>query len=156
MARMNRLQAMLRSQVVAALLLAVFPAQAMTIQQYDKMADKDQARYVQLLVEGAQQVLIDQGQRDLAAKVYQLFRVRPGDDISLGIWEFNQNLDLARLADANRLARDPNALAIHVEAAMMVTLKKNGIELPKSYFDVGKDFKPNYPAGERLPPSGRD
>ena len=36
-------------------------AQAMQIQQFDKMALQDQADYISVLIDGAQKVLIDEG-----------------------------------------------------------------------------------------------
>jgi hypothetical protein len=133
----------------AAMLLAT-TAQAMTIRQYDKMADMDQARFVDVLIEAAQKVLIDQGQRDLAANVYQLFtEVRPGDKVPLGFGEYNENLAVGRVVDAKRLAADPNAIPVQVETAMIVTLKKNGFALTpdfsREYFKITSTFQPKYP-----------
>jgi hypothetical protein len=94
--------------------------------------------------------LIDQGQRDLAVKVYQLFNeVHPGDKNSIAFVEFEENLDRARVADAKRAASDPNALRIQVEAVMIVTLKKNGIVLPASFMTVGNTFQAKYPPQSR-------
>ena len=42
--------------------------QAMEIQKFDRMTPSDQEDYIQLLVDGAQKVLIDEGKRDLAAR----------------------------------------------------------------------------------------
>jgi hypothetical protein len=59
--------------------------------------------------------------------------------------EFERNLALARVADAKRAAKDPNAPRVEVEDAMAVTLQKNHIELPDSFFTVASTFKPQFP-----------
>jgi hypothetical protein len=136
----------LAATVLSAAMLFPGAAQAMEIRQFDEMAIQDQGAYVQALVDGAQKVLIDQGRRDLAAKVYQLFTEVPrGDNRSLGMTEFESNLQRARLTDAQEVAKDSKALRIEVEDAMAVTLQANHIELPDIFFTVAKNFKPRYP-----------
>ena len=51
----------------------------------------------------------------------------------------------ARVADAKRPANDPNARRLEVEDAMIVTLRKNGIELPPNFLTVASGFKPKLP-----------
>ena len=127
------------------------PAQAMEIVQLDKMASEDKGEYVGLLVGGAEHVLKDEGRADLAAKVEALFTTTlPGDQITVGMAEFTRNVARARVADAKRIAKDPNAQRLDVEDAMAVTLKKNGIELPHSFFTVGRNFKPKYPSPDAV------
>ncbi len=124
--------------------------QAMEIRQFDKMAVEDQADYITLLVEGAQKVLIEEGKKDLAAKVHKLFtEIHPGDTISLGMEEFETNLAQARLFDAERHAKDHDARRLEVKDAIIVTLKRNDIVLPKSFMTVGKNFKPKHPPKEK-------
>jgi hypothetical protein len=85
----------------------------------------------------------DAGHADQAAKVSKLFTTHIGNDqTSVGIVEFMSNLARARLADVQNVAKDPNAQRIEVEDAMAVTLNKNGIELPDSFFTVLSNFKP--------------
>jgi hypothetical protein len=121
-------------------------ARAMEIWQFDKMAVRDQGDYIQLLVDGAQKVLIDDGHRDLAEQVYQLFTEIPrGDEMPLGMTEFERNLALARVADAENVEKDHNARRLEVEHAMLATLKKNGIVLPRSFMTVGNGFRPKTP-----------
>jgi Mlc titration factor MtfA (ptsG expression regulator) len=128
----------------------VHPAQAMQIPQFDKMALQDQADYIHLLVDGAQKVLIEQRKDDLAAKVHKLFTEVPrGDSGSLGITEFERNLDRARLADIRNLEKDAHALRIEVEDAMAATLEANGIDLPASFFTVASKFRPRFPNQSR-------
>jgi len=126
-------------------MLLTSAAQAMQIQQFDKMADQDQADYVVALVNGAEKVLTDEGKPDLAAQVEHLFTTKnPGDADTIGMVEFIRNLALARVADAKRAAQNPNAPRVEVEDAMAVTLQKNHIDLPDSFFAVNKDFKPKH------------
>jgi hypothetical protein len=149
---LNRIHIRYVSTVLLALaaLLLSSAAQAMEIQKFDKMEYQDQADYITLLVEGAQRVLIDEGKSDLAAKVHKLFtEVLPGDKVSIGLGEFERNLDRARVADAENIVKDPRAQRLEVEDAMYVTLQKNRIELPNSFFSVGKDFKPKHPPDEK-------
>jgi len=83
---------------------------------------------------------------DLSAQVSKLFTTHLGNDqISLGMTEVSINLVRARLIDAQNVTKDPNAQRIEVEDAMSATLKKNGIELPDSFFTVARNFKPKFP-----------
>jgi hypothetical protein len=136
---------------LSAAMLFTGSLQAMEIQQFDKMAAQDQHDYLNVLVNGAQRVLIDEGKADLAAKIDKLFtEVLAGDKHSLGLIEFESNLDRARVADVKRVIANPNARRLEVEDAMIVTLRKNGIELPPSFLTIAKDFKPKIqPAKEK-------
>lgn len=139
-----------RIYVAAAMLGAVMvfssAAQAMTIVRFDKMADEDQARYIGDLIVGAQNVLNDAGKPALAAQVKQLFTTKLGNDAdTVGMVEFERNLARARVADLRRLDKDPRAPRLEVEDAMAVTLEKNGIPLPDTFFTVASEFRPKYP-----------
>jgi hypothetical protein len=143
---MNGLKKFLVAAFMSAALLLPNMVQAMEIQQFDKMALQDQNEYVGELIAGAQKVLIDEGRSDLAAQVQKLFTEKPGNDqISLGLNEFESNLDRARVFDARRAEEDPGARRLEVEDAMIVTLRKNGIELPPAFLTVASTFKPQYP-----------
>ncbi len=86
MGYMNWFNAQLPVASLSASLLVASAAQAMEIRQNDKMADQDQADYVQVLIDGAQKVLKDEGRGDLAGRMDQLFTEIPaGDNISLGL-----------------------------------------------------------------------
>jgi len=139
--------------VVAAFMSAamLLPAvQAMQIQQFDKMTNDDQAEYVGELIQGAEKVLTDEGKSDLSAQVSHLFTTSvSGADISIGMAEFMRNLARARVTDAKDAEKNPNVQRIEVEDAMAVTLQKNGIELPDSFFTVMKDFKPKHAASAK-------
>jgi len=134
----------------AALVFAGFvsasAAQAMEIRQFDKMAAQDRGDYIGLLIVGSQKFLIDEGNADAAAKVENLFtQILPGDKVAAGLVEFERNLDRGRVADLERVIKDPNARRFEVEDVMAVTLKKNGIELPQSFFTANSNFHPKYP-----------
>ena len=143
---MNRVNRYLAATFLAAAMLFTGSLQAMEIRQFDKMAPQDQGEFVGLLVGGAEQVLKDEGRADLAAQVEHLFTTTdPGDAHTIGMVEFERNLALARVFDAKRVEQDPNARRLEVEDAMIVTLRKNGIELPPSFLTVASNFKPKLP-----------
>jgi|SRR5688572_22148058 len=125
----------------------VVPLQAMEIQQFDKMADRDQDEYVGELVIRAQQVLRDAGRRDLALQLNKLFTEHqdPADKISMGIAEFHLILARGRVADLTRLEKDPKAQRLQVEHVMILTLRNHKIELPQAFMTVMKDWKPKFP-----------
>jgi hypothetical protein len=129
-----------------ALLLASPTAQAMQIQFFDHMAAQDRQDYMNLMMTGAEKVLMEAGRQSDAAKVHQLFNeIRQGDALPLGEAAFEGNLDHARVFDAQRHLNDPSARRLEVEDAMVVTLKKNGMALPDGFFSIGSNFKPKYP-----------
>ena len=143
---MKRISKSLAATFLSAAMLFTSAAQAMQIQQFDKMAGDDQDEYVAELIVGAQQVLKDAGSPDLAEQVHTLFTTKknPADQISLGRAEFEANLARAREADVRRIEKDPGARRLEVEDAMIVTMRKNGIELPPSFLTVNKNFKPKH------------
>ncbi|MGI0134749.1 MAG: hypothetical protein ACREBW_07325, partial [Candidatus Micrarchaeaceae archaeon] len=55
------------------------------------------------------------------------------------------NLDRARVADIKRVINNPSARRLEVEDAMIVTLRKNGIELPPEFLTVASNFQPKFP-----------
>jgi hypothetical protein len=148
---MKRFNTFLAATFMSAAMLFTSAAQAMEIRQFDKMADQDQNEYVAELVVGADKVLRAEGRADLADQVDKLFTEKhnPGDEISLGRGEFEMNLARARLADAKRIQNDPNARRLEVEDAMIVTLRKNNIELPPSFLTVASNFQPKLPPKEK-------
>jgi hypothetical protein len=96
------------------------------------MATQDQGDYLTFLVSSAERVLIDQGRRDLAAKVHQLFHeTHPGDQLSLGEAQFKKNLD----NDLALIREHPfPGLSVQVESVLILTLNKNGIETSPKFF----------------------
>ena len=144
---MNRLNALLAVALISSTTLVAGAAPAMEITQFDRMADDDQDQYVAELVVGAQKVLRESDRRDLSLQVNKLFTElqNPGDQLSLGIATFEMNLARARLADLKRIEANPSARRLEVEDAMIVTLRKNNIELPTSFLRVNSNFKPKFP-----------
>lgn len=143
---MNPLNKILVAASLSAAMFAITAAQAMQIQVYDRMSVNDQADYTGVLIKGAEQVLTDEGSADQAAQVEKLFTtIEPGDEHSLGMVELELNMSSVRQTDADNLVKDPNAKPLQVEIAMIVTLYKNGIILPKSFMHVGDSFQPQDP-----------
>ena len=123
--------------------------QAMTFQQFDHMAAQDRQDYLDFLVDASQRVLIDQGRKDVAAKVYQLFHeIHPGDHLSIGEAEFEGNLAHIRTLDAERHAQNHDAPRAQVEAALALTLNNKGIQVTpdfvKSFVQLANTFKPKH------------
>ncbi len=143
---MNRFSKSLAATFLSAAMLFTTGAQAMEIRQFDKMAIPDQSEYVGLLVQGAEQVLRDEGRADLAAQVEHLFTTTlPHDAHTIGMVEFELNLAIVRVDDAKNAAAHPNDPRSEVEDAMAITLENNHIKLPDNFFTLMKDFKPKYP-----------
>jgi hypothetical protein len=59
----------------------------------------------------------------------------------MGIIEFERNLAIVRADNAHH----PEAQASEVEDVMIITLENNHIELPDSFYDVNKNFRPKVP-----------
>ncbi len=97
---------------VSAAMLFTGAAQAMEIQQFDKMANDDQAEYVGALIQGAEKVLTDEGRADLAAKISHLFTTNaPDGNVSIGMSQFMLTLAKARVTDAKNVEKDPQSSA---------------------------------------------
>lgn len=126
----------MKKSIVVTLLLAIVLcarlAPAMEIQMFDSMAIQDQKAYLKFLVKDAQKILIEQDQRDQAAKVRELFqRIPRGDHRSLGETQFEESLAIDRVFIAENRG---GPLRPPVEASLIVTLNKNGIKTPPSFF----------------------
>lgn len=105
---------------VALLIATAGLARAMEIRQFDKMTEADQDQYVAELVVGASKVLRDEGKQDLADQVRKLFiEIPAGDRISVGMGEFEINLAAGRVADLQRIEKDPKARRLEVEDAQL-------------------------------------
>ena len=141
---MNRFS--ISAAIVSAALLLCGAAQAMTIVQFDKMADDDQDEYVADLVVGAQKVLSAAGQGDKATEVHNLFTLRkPGNKISDGMADFEILLAKGRVADDLRKEKNAQARPLEVEDVMALTLRKSDVEVPDSFFTVNANFRPKLP-----------
>jgi hypothetical protein len=134
------------SAIAIALVLSGTSAQAMPIQVFDRMSADDRSNYIGVMIAGAEQVLSDAGQLEAAAKIKKLFTtVLPGDQVSVGSGELSLNLAAVTKAEADNLAKDPNAKPLAVELALIVTLKANGIILPRNFMRVGDNFATKKP-----------
>lgn len=131
--------------IVVTIALFAGAAPAMEIAQFDKMATSDQGACIAWLIASAQKALQDDGRADLAAQVRKLFAVRnPGDTLSVGMQTLETNLAHARAVDAQTHAQDPQAERLDIEQALIVTLKWQGINLPKSFRQAAARFKPKH------------
>jgi hypothetical protein len=128
----------LKSVVVAiAFLLLPASLRAMPFSQFDKMSIYAQAEFIAMMVDATVNALRTDGEADLANRVDTLFReILPGDKISLGIGVLEQNVARARLADLQRVEKDPQARRLDVEDALLVTLRRQPtpIDLSKKAF----------------------
>jgi len=84
---------------------------------------------------------------DDPSQVGVIIRQQPAAGVAapIGSVEFERNLARARLADLRNLEKNPQAARLEVEDAMAVTLKKNGIALPTSFYTVASGFRPVLP-----------
>jgi hypothetical protein len=86
---MNRMKKYLVTSFLSASMLFSGAAQAMDINDYFKMADQDQVRFDQTLLNGAEQDLRDEGRPDLALQLDKLVtEIKPGNKISDGFNEY--------------------------------------------------------------------
>jgi len=132
--------------ILSAAMLISSATQAMEIRQFDKMADPDQVKYIDGLISGAEKVLTDAGKPALAAQVERLFTTKhSGDNATMGMIEFERNLALLRLDDAKDHEKKANDPRLEVEDVVILTLHKNNLELPDSFYDVNKNFRPKLP-----------
>jgi hypothetical protein len=102
---LRELRYVLAALLVWASLLRGSAAHAMEIEKFDKMDGRDQSEYIVALIEGAQQVLIKEGKKELAAKIHPLFTTTlPGDQSPVGVVEsFETHADgLAKIPPALR------------------------------------------------------
>jgi hypothetical protein len=130
---------------LSATMLLLTTAQAMEIQNFDKMAEDDQAEYVADLIQGSEDVLHDAGKRDQAEKLRHLFAdIATGDQISPGVAESNVNLAGVRAAEVSRQKRDPKLRHLEVEDAFNATAEDHGIQLPEAFKTVGAHFHPQH------------
>jgi hypothetical protein len=127
---MSRLRKILPPSLLSVFVLAAGAANAVTFPVFDQMDSDMQAEFIADMVDRTEQALRDDGKPDLASKMEQLFAFAgPTDTMSVGLVELERNVPRGRIADLDRLAKDPNAPRLDVEDALFVTLKKNGIAL---------------------------
>jgi hypothetical protein len=140
--RESRMKALL-VVLMSAVMLLTTTAQAMEIQQFDKMAGDDQIRFVDQLAQSVE----DASTRDpnLLAHVKRFFMPKqPGEDIS-GMGRFELNLSLARVADLQTAEKNPKARRLEVEDVLYATLERSGVVLSKSFRPAAPNFQTQKP-----------
>lgn len=135
---------------LSAALLSAGAAEAMDIIQYDLMTAQDQHAFLDSLSKDAETVLNQEGRSDDATKVFHLFNdISPGSVLPLGEAEMEMNLDDARVRDAQKQIQHHNAPRVQVEAALLATLFKNGVQITpafaKSLMQLTGTFRPKSP-----------
>jgi hypothetical protein len=123
-------------------------AKAMSIHDFGKMNNDDEATYVALLVEGSAEMLRAHGQPEQARKVIAFFKESGKDG---GVQQFASNLKMVdALNKRNSINPNNRAPVYQVEDAMELTLKDDGIIVPASYLlTINKDFRPSGPSRPR-------
>ena len=123
-------------------------ARAMSIHDFGKMNNDDEATYVALLVEGSAEMLRAHGQPEQARKVIAFFKESGKDG---GVQQFASNLKMVdALNKRNSINPNNRAPVYQVEDAMELTLKDDGIIVPASYLlTINKDFRPSGPSRPR-------
>ena len=110
------------------------------------MADQDQARYDQMLLDVAEKTLRDEGRSDLATQLDNLFtQIKPGDQISDGFNEYAANLADMLRAEIKREAANPNRPSLQAERAFRDVAQDHGITLPPKFEPEAANFRPQYP-----------
>ncbi|HEX4140682.1 MAG TPA: hypothetical protein VHY09_10070 [Candidatus Methylacidiphilales bacterium] len=138
------LKARLVAGVLAVSFLGAGRAPAMDILFFARMALDDQADYVTSLVVGSARMLRTTGHADEAQKAIALFK------------DPSKNGGVSQMAKMLKQLQAKNTLnttlaksrgpAYDVEAAMQLTLRQNGIEVPLKYLEmINKNFAPQLP-----------
>ena len=164
---MNQLRKVAAGSLISVFGISIFvlfasTSNATTFPVFDHMDSEGQAEFIADMVDRTEKALRDDGKSDLALKMEQLFAlVEPGDQISVGLVELERNVARARVADVDRLAKNPKAQRVQVEDALFVTLKKNGIEMSSNAMDsvinamtrfhqiTNAEFRAQPPSGQR-------
>jgi hypothetical protein len=121
-------------------------AQALDIKDYFKMADQDQARFNQTLLDGAEKLLRDQGRSDVALRLDKLFtEIKAGDQISDGTNEYMANLEDMLKAEVKREAANPNRPSLQAERAFRDVAQDHGITLPPQFETIAASFRRQLP-----------
>ena len=128
-------------------------ARAMTIHDFGKMNDDDEATFVTLLVEDAAKMFKDQGQPDQAHKVVAFFKV-PGK--FGGVFKLADQIKADYAVNVKNATNPNNRVPeLLVEDAMSTMLKSEGFPVPATYLrSASKDFRPiGPPRGITVTPS---
>jgi hypothetical protein len=131
----------------ALVVLLTFPGvgHALEIMKFDMMDTQDQSDYLDLLIRGTEQALIDEMHLDLAKKQHALFSSSAGVTTSPGMRDLASELARARIADRLAMVDDPKLPRAQIETAFMAVLRKHDIEPPKQLAAIGQGFQPKLP-----------
>ena len=138
----------LKARFAAVLLAVIFlgagHAPAMDILFFARMALDDQANYVTNLVTGSAKILRQTGHPDQAQKAIALFKDPSNHG---GIHQLATNIkEMQSKNTLNTTLAAPRGPTYDVEAAMQLTLRNNGIEMPlKSLETINSRFAPQLP-----------
>lgn len=123
-------------------------AQATEIRQFDRFDGEDQIKFVDKLVDSVEAAAANDPA--LLARVKRFFMdKKPGEEIS-GMGRFELSLSLARIADMDASANNPNAPRLEVEDVMYATLFNSGFRFSNSFRPSAVDFQPQRPLGRTL------
>ena len=124
------------------------------VRQFATLSVQDQGGYIQLLLIRAEKILRDHGRADLADQTYNLFVTRiTGDQTSIGITQFNQNIALLKdldIEDVFEKTLVDSGIGVQIDPN-----KPNLIGLPDDFFAPGTYTLrcPPNPTLTRLPPT---
>jgi hypothetical protein len=138
----------LKATLVVALIsfapLLTAGAKAMSLDDFARMNNDDEATYVAILVEASAKMLKANGQPDQARKAILLFNDSSKNG---GVPQLASNLKMINTLN-KRNAINPNnrAPVYQFEDAMEITFKDAGIIVPTGYLlTISKDFHPSGP-----------
>jgi hypothetical protein len=120
-------------------------AQAMQIQQFDRMAGRDQIAYVDQLAQSVE----DASKGDLLPKVKRFFMPKQSGEAISGMGRFELNLALARIVDLDAATKNPEVRRLEVEDVMYVTLERSGVALSKNFRPTASTFRPKLPPSKK-------
>jgi hypothetical protein len=138
----------LKARFTAVLLAVIFfgagHAPAMDILFFVRMALDDQADYVTNLVTGSAKILRQTGHPDQAQKAIALFKDPSANG---GLHQLAMNVKAMQSKNTlNTTLANPRGPHYDVEAAMQLTLRNNGIDVPlKSLETINRSFAPQLP-----------
>ena len=141
---MMRLRIKLGIAVILAGAIFSVNASAMTLENFGRMNDDDEASYVALLIEASTQMLKAEGKPEQASRALAFFK-EPGKDG--GVQKFAAHLEAINGQNMRNQTNPNNRRPdLQVEDAMQKTLQEQGITVPAKYLlDAGKDFHPEGP-----------
>jgi hypothetical protein len=122
--------------VVVLLSIALWPRPlwAMDVQLFANMPAELQKHYLAFVVNEAEQLLIQLGERDQAERVQRLFhQIPPGSDRSLGVSQFESILTSTLSFVTNAPAPLQGTIRAPVEGVLSQVLINNGLELTRNF-----------------------